>query len=91
MKWQASFIGQFYECGEEKAVYFDPQSGDTHLISEFASYLIRHIYESGRPLTVEDIIELLTDDFEAEDQVALNQAVPAILIELTDLDIVTRA
>lgn len=91
MKWQTSAIGRFYECGESTVIYFDLASGDTHLISDFAAFLIRHIAAAQRSLETGEIIALVTDDIEPEDLLELSQAIPDILNELTKLDIVATA
>ena len=88
MKWQLHPLGQFYDCKESTVVYFDPASGDTHLIRDFAAYLIQKMAEENRPLEPEEIIELITADIETEDSAELIQAIPDILSELAALDIV---
>lgn len=91
MKWQIDSAGRFYECGEETAIYFDPASGNTHLISDFAAYLARQLADAGQPLDTAEIIELVRIDIEAEDLPELSLAVPGILNALADLGIVDPA
>lgn len=91
LKWRVRSIGRTYECGEETAVYFDPDSGNTHLISDFAAYLARQLASAARPLDVAEIIELARIDIEAEDLPELSLAVPGILNALADLGIVDPA
>jgi hypothetical protein len=88
MKWQVGTIGQFYDCGESTVIYFEPAGGDTHLISDFAAHLIRLIASVPGPLGADDIIALVSKDIERDDLPALNEAIPSILSELSDLDIV---
>ena len=88
MKWHAGAVGQFYDRGENTVVYFDPASGDTHLISDFAAYLVRSLATTCRSLDIAEIIELASGDIEPEDLVELRNAIPGILNELVDLDIV---
>jgi PqqD family protein of HPr-rel-A system len=88
MKWHIDSIGRFYDCGESTVVYFDPSSGDTHLISDFAAHLMRHIGEAEGSLDIGEIIQLVTDDIEPDDLRDLSNAIPRILNELTDLDII---
>ena len=90
MKWQCGAIGHVYACGEDMTVYFDPASGDTHLVSDFAAYLIRRIAGHGCPLDYQEILELITADIEPADLAELTAAVPNILSELAALDIVSR-
>jgi hypothetical protein len=85
MKWQTTSLGEFYDRGEDSVVYYDPVSGGTHLISEFAAYLIQQIADT--PLSTEHIIEGLPD-IAAENLPALSASIPEILSQLTDLDII---
>jgi len=88
MKWRLDSIGHFYDCGENTVVYFEPDSGDTHLISDFAAYLMRRIGEVEGALDTGQIIQLVTEDIEPEDLADLSGAIPGILSELTGLDII---
>ena len=90
MSWNIDCPGLLYTCDEGMAVYFDPASGDTHLVSEFAAYLIQRIAEAKRPVDSEELISMITADIEPEDLPELTQAVPGILAELTSLDIVAK-
>ena len=72
-------------------VYFDPASGDTHLLNEFAAFLIQKIASEGRPLETNEVVELISSDIEAEDQITLPQTISDILGELTALDIIAHA
>lgn len=89
MKWHIDSAGQFYDCEENLVVYFDSASGDTHLISDFAAYLLQQIAGKGHPLNEEEIIDLVTADIEPADLFELTKAIPDILGELAALDIVT--
>ena len=88
MKWQICSLGQFYDCSEEMVVYFDSASGDTHLINDFAAYLIKQIANLNRPVCNEELITLITADIEPADLSELTLAIPDILSELAALDIV---
>ena len=88
MKWQIYSLGQFYDCNEEMVVYFDSASGDTHLINDFAAYLIQQIANLNRPVCSEELITLITADIEPADLSELTLAIPDILSELAALDIV---
>ena len=90
MKWQLRTIGKFYECGEDAIVYFDPASGDTHLISDFAAHLLQQLAHASAPLNIEQIIALVAEDVEPEDLPEFSQAIPGLLNELVDLDIVAH-
>ncbi len=86
MKWRVEAVGQFYDPSEGLVVYFDPASGDTHLISEFAAYLVRQL--ALTPLTLEEITEQIEQDVEPEDQSALITKLPDIIDSLVKLDVV---
>ena len=88
MKWQIYSLGQFYDCSEGMVVYFDSASGDTHLINDFAAYLIKQIANLNRPVCNEELITLITADIEPADLSELTLAIPDILSELVALDIV---
>lgn len=91
MKWQIGSAGQFYECGDDMVVYFHPASGDTHLISNFAAYLVRQIATVDESLDAREIIELIAGDIEPEDLPELSHSIPDILNELVELDIIASA
>ena len=91
MKWQIGTVGQFYECGEDRVVYYDPASGDTHLVSDFACYLVRTLANAPRALETEEVIEIATADIEPEDLHELSLAIPGILDELAQLEIIWTA
>ena len=88
MKWQIDSIGQFYDPGEGMVVYFDPASGDTHLISDFAAYLVRQF--TGQPMDMGTLIDQISPDIDPGDLFELTQATPAVLAELVSLDILQR-
>ncbi len=48
-----SSSGEFYDRGEEQVVYFDPHSGDTHLITSLASQVLRNL--SPTPTSFSDL------------------------------------
>jgi hypothetical protein len=87
LKWKTRSIGMFYGRDEGTTIYFDPASGDTHLISDFAAFLVRHLVNAAQPLDLEEIIELVRIDIEAEDLPELRPAISGILNDLADLDI----
>lgn len=40
MKWRSFFSGEIYDSGDPIVVYFDPGSGDTHLLTEIAASIM---------------------------------------------------
>ena len=88
MKYKVELPGQFYDCGEESVVYFDLQTGDTHLVSDFAAHILRLL--TGRAMDIDELVERLLPDMEVADPRNLAAVIPAILEELVSLEIVER-
>ena len=89
MKWQITPNGRTYDPGEDTVVYFDADSGDTHLISEFAAIIITKF--AGRSAEAREIIALLANQVDPELAPELPEAVPRIMDELAALSIVTES
>jgi len=87
MTWQVESRGLFYDANEGAVVYFDPRNGDTHLISEFAAFVVQSLFAKAQSL--DQLIESLSPNFEPEEQADLPEALSVILAELESLDIVT--
>lgn len=88
MKWHIHSMGRFYDASESAVVYFDSHSGDTHLVSEFAAYIMRQF--GNGPLSTEDILEKVSTTIESPGDRELEQAVLGVLEELVSLDILQR-
>jgi len=80
--------GRFYDCGEDSAVYFDVRSGDTHLVSVFASHIIELL--SHQAMDMDSLRERLSPSMPAEYRNELSEMLPGILDELVSLDIVAQ-
>jgi PqqD family protein of HPr-rel-A system len=78
-------MGRIYDAGEGDVVYFDSNSGDTHLLSDFAAYILRTF--NTRSLTTEQLLNEVTPDIESGDAIELEAAVSNVLSELHNLDI----
>lgn len=89
MLWRIESVGRFFDANEDSVVYFDPFSGDTHLLSAFAAFLIRQF--SDRPLSTEELASLLSPHLDSNDEVELLEAVSGVLEELLALDILQLA
>ena len=89
MKWHLGQMGQIYECGERTVVYFDPDSGDTHLLSDFAGFLIREL--AGKTLTLQQIIDLVSQEVEPEGLPDIADHLPTVLNDLVALDVIEQA
>ncbi|MEM6579639.1 MAG: HPr-rel-A system PqqD family peptide chaperone [Pseudomonadota bacterium] len=88
MRWQVSKLGEFYDRDEDTIVYFDRASGDTHLLSTFAGSLLQELGE--RTMTVEELASILPKEAAAVDTDQFEQAVKAVLEDLSVLDIIER-
>jgi hypothetical protein len=88
MIWRIVSHGRFYDAGESTVVYFDLASGDTHLISDFAAYLIQQL--TAQPLGIEALVNQISPDINPDDLPEVTQATPGVLEELVALDILER-
>ena len=88
MLWHVSPLGEFYNSGESTTVYFDPASGDTHLISNFAAYLLQQL--ALQPMGLDQLIDLISPDIDPQDLPELSQTLPALIEELMALDVITQ-
>ena len=88
MKWRIESIGRFYDANESTVVYFDSQSGDTHLLSDFAAYVMRHLIE--QPLTTEELVNRISPTIETGNISDVKGTVSGVLEELLSLDILKR-
>lgn len=88
MKWRIDSIGRFYDANESTVVYFDSRSGDTHLLSDFAAYVIQQLGE--QQLTTEALVNRISLTIDDGDIPDLTQTVSDILEELVALDILHR-
>lgn len=88
MAWRVTSPGQFYDAGESTVVYFDPASGDTHLLSDFAAHLLGLLAQ--RPMGLEQLLGRIEGDVENPDSTELAASVEGVLCELLALDVVAR-
>jgi PqqD family protein of HPr-rel-A system len=88
MKWRIESPGRFYDAGERAVVYFDTASGDTHLLSDFAAYILEQF--EGRPLSVAELASLAEQAVEPGDRQDLEAMITGVLEELVALDILKQ-
>lgn len=88
MKWRAYSPGKLYDAEESTVVYFDSHSGDTHLLSDFAGYIMQNL--TRQPMTTEELVSELAPSFEPDDVSDLSELVISVLDELIILDILTQ-
>ena len=88
MKWRIDTIGRFYDPGEDRVVYFDLASGDTHLISPFAAYLLQQF--GAHPMDLNELINRISPDIDPLDLDQVTQTTPDVLAELVALDLLEQ-
>ena len=88
MTWRVYSKGRLYDANESTVVYFDSYSGDTHLLSDFAGYVMQQLNE--QPLTTAELVQKISSDVDSEDIPDLESAVTGVLEELVLLDILKR-
>ncbi len=88
MRWHVDPLGDFYNCDETTVVYFDRASGDTHLLGEFAAYLLQSL--AAQPMDTPQLIAHLSQGIDAVDLADLERTVPQILNELLALDVIDQ-
>jgi PqqD family protein of HPr-rel-A system len=88
MKWRIDSMGRLYDANEDTVVYFDSHSGDTHLLSDFAAYVMQQLDE--QPLTTDELVNKISPAIESSNVPELTKAVAGVLEELVALDILKR-
>ena len=88
MKWRVYSVGRLYDANENTEVYFDSHSGDTHLLSDFAGFIMQQL--NDQPLTTEELVSKISPEIEAADITELSEGVIGVLEELVTLDILTQ-
>ncbi|MAT92287.1 MAG: hypothetical protein CME59_06770 [Halioglobus sp.] len=89
MKWRVQAAGHIYDAGESSVIYFDRRSGDTHLISSFAAYLIEQLAEG--PLDTGALVARAADVIDPAESTGLEEWVNEVMAELVALDVVQQA
>lgn len=87
MRWYVDSPGEFYTCGESTVIYFHPPSGNTHLLSEFAGHLLQLLI--SQPMGLDQLAKGSTSSTSADELAELTSAIPTILADLIELDVVT--
>lgn len=88
MTWRTHSKGRLYDANESTVVYFDAYSGDTHLLTDFAGFVVQQL--SRQPLTTGELMHTLADSVDSDDILDLEEALTGVLEELVLLDILTR-
>lgn len=88
MAWRLLASGRFFDAGEASVIYFDPRSGDTHLINELAAFILQQL--ATGPLDTAALLARVRSESGSTDSGAFASAVNAVLEELLDLDLLQR-
>ena len=88
MKWRIESRGRFYDPDESTVVYFDTHSGDTHLLSAFAAFVLQKF--DDKPLSAEELVNQISPSIESDDISDLTAVLPGVLQELVALDILQQ-
>ena len=86
MKWQACSQGLTYDADDGFVVYFDVESGRTHLLSEVAAWLLAEL--AVNPLSTEQLQERVVDQVESVSEPEVEKLVEALLLKLQSFDLV---
>lgn len=86
MLWHACSEGLVFDRDEGVAVFFDPASGNTHLIDDFALKILRIL--SVSPLSPEAIKKECIDQMTDLDDSEQGQLIDNMLHELHSLDLI---
>jgi len=84
-KWRIDSMGRFYNPAEDTVVYFDTRSGDTHLISDFAAYVMQQL--DDQHLSTEELVNRISPAIGSSNIPELTMDVSRVLEELVALDI----
>lgn len=82
-------MGRFYDADESTVIYFDSHSGDTHLLTEFAAFILQQFGDS--PLTTESLMDQISSTIDSPGEAELSRAIEGVLEEMVSLDILKRA
>lgn len=85
MAWQLTTPGLLYDREEPTAVYYHSGSGNTHLLSSFSLLVVRLL--SQQPMNLADLGSALAPHVAEEDFNDISAAIPEILDNLVELDI----
>lgn len=85
MTWRLLAKGRFYDAGEGPVVYYDPRSGDTHLLSAFAAFILQELAQ--RPLDIGELAARASLHIDSGDPGELDTAIHAVLGDLLRLDL----
>ncbi|MBK6508939.1 MAG: hypothetical protein IPG06_05370 [Haliea sp.] len=88
MTWRLHSKGRIYDAQESTVVYFDAYSGDTHLLSDFAGFVMQQF--GTQPLTTDELINQISPSIDPQEIPDLEAMVSGVLEELVFLDILKR-
>jgi PqqD family protein of HPr-rel-A system len=88
MTWRIRSKGRLYDAHESTVVFFDAYSGDTHLLSDFAGFVMQQL--DARPLTTKELVNQISPSINPEEIPDLEEMISGVLEELVFLDILKR-
>ena len=89
MKWQACSQGLTYDADDGFVVYFDVESGRTHLLNEVAAWLLAEL--AVNTLSTEQLQERIVGQVESVSEPEVEKLVETLLLELQSFDLVESA
>ena len=88
MQWRITTPGQVYDAGEDSIVYFDPRSGDTHLLGSFAAFIIEQLKTESLDLAT--LTERTTPLADSDNLEELRESISAVIEELEEMEILEQ-
>ncbi len=88
MTWRIHSKGLLYDADESTVVFFDAYSGDTHLLSDFAGFVMQQL--GAQPLTTDELVNQISPSIDPEEIPDLEAMVSGVLEELVLLDILKQ-
>lgn len=82
--WHIASAGRFYDANEDTVIYYDPNSGDTHLLTDLAAFVVEKIKSGANSQTA--LLEHLAPHLDGE-QIDPQLLLDGVLQELQHLDI----
>lgn len=82
--WHIESTGRFYDANEDTVIYYDPNSGDTHLLTDLAAFVVEKISQGKASEAA--LLEELAPHLDGE-PVDTRQLLEGVLHELRHLDI----
>jgi len=86
MKWYTCSPGKIYNGNDSLAVYFDPASGDTHLLGESGIYVLELLL--AQPLSTDNLMHTIAEASPELSNVEREQMLDDVLQNLQSFDLI---